>query len=72
MDDRGKMFKRPMKVTAESYRFKADGDALVVTFLQTWSSGKYSDQGDKQIRIVREAGALRIAREEMLFSEVVK
>ncbi len=66
--DRARMFKKPMKVTADDRKVSAAGALAVVTFTQTWSSGKFEDRGPKQLLLVEEGGGLRIAREEMLAS----
>ena len=72
LDDRKKMFERPMTVRAEGYRFRRAGDELAVTFVQHWSSGNFADRGDKEIHMRARDGALRFTYEEMLFSEIVK
>jgi ketosteroid isomerase-like protein len=72
LEDRMKMFEHPMKVSAENLRFEAKDGRLAVTFLQRFSSGKYADRGDKELQVVRQGGELKIAREEMLFSEIAR
>jgi ketosteroid isomerase-like protein len=69
MRDRQRMFQKPMKVAAEDVRIAATPASARVTFTQDWQSGSYHDRGPKQLVIVREDGAPRIAREEMLASE---
>ncbi len=66
--DRGRMFRRTMRVEAGEVTVSTDGRAAVVRFVQTWASGTYKDVGPKQLVIVRDKGAVRIAREEMLGS----
>jgi ketosteroid isomerase-like protein len=68
MKDRQRMFQKPMKVTASDVRIAATPAAARVTFTQEWESGTYHDRGPKQLVVVREDGAVRIAREEMLAS----
>jgi ketosteroid isomerase-like protein len=69
--DRKRMFDRPVAVTVDQVSVAADGDAARIDFVQTWTSGSYSDRGPKRMRVVREEGGLRIAREEMLESQLV-
>ena len=40
-------------------------------FTQTFAQGNFRDSGPKQLVIVREAGALKIASEQMLQSRVL-
>ncbi len=70
--DRGRMFKKPMKVTATDVQFAhvAPASGLVrATFVQAFSSGSYADRGRKQIDVAVIGGTLVIAREELLESE---
>lgn len=69
--DRKKMFAKPMQVAVEKPVVTASGDKTVVRFTQTWASGSYRDTGTKELVLVNENGALRIAREEMLTSKVL-
>jgi hypothetical protein len=68
--DRGRMFKKPMVVAMDGLAIKAVGQALVADFRQTFSQGKYKDEGPKRMRLVRELGELRISSEELLQSNV--
>jgi hypothetical protein len=68
--DRRRMFKKPMVVAMDGLAIKAVGLALVADFRQTFSQGTYKDEGPKHMRLVREGGALRIASEELLQSNV--
>lgn len=68
--DRGRMFKKLMKVEATNTRITATAQSAVITFEQTWESGGYRDVGPKQLIIVREGDALKIAREELLSSQI--
>lgn len=66
--DRTKMFAKKMVVTAEGLTISTTETMAQVTFTQTWASGSYKDVGPKLLVVVKEKGALRIAREEMLAS----
>lgn len=68
--DRGRMFKKPMKVEANNLSISATAASAVVIFEQVWQSGSYRDVGPKQLIVVREGDALKIAREELLSSQV--
>jgi hypothetical protein len=69
--DRRRMFQRAIRVEAANVRIETSPDAAVVEFVQTWESAGYRDQGPKRLVLVREGGALRIAREEMLASSIL-
>ncbi len=71
MKDRGDMFRRAMTVEASGLQTEGLATTAVLRFTQTWASGGYKDVGPKQLVLVREGGALKIAREEMLASRVV-
>lgn len=66
--DRTKMFAKKMVVTAGDVFISTTESTAQVTFTQTWASGTYKDVGPKLLVVVKEKGALRIAREEMLAS----
>ena len=66
--DRERMFKSKMEVSAEAVEIEPRTAGALVRFRQTWASGRYKDTGTKELELVREDGALRIAREEMLDS----
>jgi ketosteroid isomerase-like protein len=68
--DRGRMFKKPMKVEANNLSISATAASAVVIFEQVWQSGSYRDVGPKQLIVVREGDALKIAREELLSSQI--
>lgn len=68
--DRGRMFKKKMEVQAKLFEFKSSSSSVVVRFEQTWASGDYRDVGAKQLVLVKDGGALVIAREEMLDSQI--
>jgi ketosteroid isomerase-like protein len=68
--DRGRMFKKAMKVEASQVQISAGAQSAVISFEQTWESGNYRDVGPKQLIVVREGDALKIAREELLSSSI--
>lgn len=70
MEDRAKMFQRPMQVGVQAPQIAVTASLARVRFEQTWSSGTYRDSGPKELLLVADAGALRIAREEMLASNI--
>ena len=69
MRDRARMFQKPMTVAAGDVKIASTPASARVTFTQEWASGGYQDRGPKQLVVVREGGAARIAREEMLASQ---
>lgn len=71
MTDRGRMFKKKMEVTADKVEVTAAGPSATVRFEQSFKQKSFQDHGAKQLVIVREAGDLRIAREEMLSSTIM-
>jgi ketosteroid isomerase-like protein len=71
LEDRQRMFSRPMQVSAEEVRVSSASEAAVIFFEQHWSSATYSDVGPKQLVLVEVAGELRIGREEMLSSRIL-
>jgi ketosteroid isomerase-like protein len=70
MRDRGRMFKKPMTVGIGAVKIRAGGASALVTFTQTFAQGSYKDAGPKQIVVVRDEGALKIANEKMLRSRI--
>jgi hypothetical protein len=70
MKERAAMFKQPMTVAAKDMVVVKSHEGADVRFVQTWTSGSYRDEGPKHIVLVREGSALKIAREEMLRSQV--
>ncbi len=68
--DRKRMFAKAMVVKAARVEMAATAESAVINFEQVWASGTYKDIGPKQLVVVREEQGLRIAREEMLRSEV--
>jgi len=71
LEDRSAMFKKEMVVSATERQAIVTRSSADVQFIQRWKSGAYEDVGAKRLLIVVDGGALRIAREEMLASEVV-
>jgi hypothetical protein len=71
LKDRRAMFSRAMKVSAADLVITPSAGSATANFTQTWESGTFRDIGPKQLVVVREGGRLRIAREEMLASELV-
>lgn len=70
MHDRGRMFKKPMRVRAEEVHVATTSASATVDFVQHWASGTYADRGPKRQVWVRTDAGLAIAREEMLRSDV--
>jgi hypothetical protein len=73
--DRARMFEPPksgaaMRVDVSDLVVQSGGAAARVRFVQSYARGGFSDRGPKELFIVREGGALRIAREELLSSEI--
>jgi hypothetical protein len=67
--DRKKMFKAAQKVVAENASVAITGDRVTLGFVQRYQSGGYADHGDKSLVLApSKDGALRIVREEMLYS----
>lgn len=71
LKDRQRMFQKPMSVEAQDVSLNATSSSAALLFTQHWTSGKFEDTGPKRLLVVREAGALKIAQEEMLRSDVV-
>lgn len=71
LKDRERMFSKPMTVEAGDLRVRTTSASADVELTQHWTSGKFEDNGPKRLLIVREAGKLKIAQEEMLRSDLV-
>jgi hypothetical protein len=71
MTEREAMFKQKTTVTAKDVTIALSHDGAAVTFVQTWISDAYRDEGPKRIVLTRADGKLKIAREEMLRSSVL-
>jgi hypothetical protein len=70
LKDRGRMFKKPMKVSVDKVTGSGGEGSELVRFVQTWASGSYQDVGPKELLLIRDGGTVRIAREEMLTSQL--
>lgn len=70
LKDRARMFKQPMKVSAGAPQIGPAERGVALLFEQTFASGSYRDVGQKRLVVVDEGGALRIASEEMLSSDL--
>ena len=66
LEDRRRMFRRPMQVTATGIVVLAQGDSAAVTFVQRWASGSYADEGTKRMQLVLVDGKPAIRFEELL------
>jgi hypothetical protein len=71
MNDRQRMFRKPMTVAARELKFHASSTSADIELMQHWRSGTFEDLGPKRLLVVREAGQLKIAQEEMLRSQLV-
>jgi ketosteroid isomerase-like protein len=70
-EDRQRMFGKPMNVWMEDLQAKVVEGGVEVSFRQRWSSGRYTDVGQKRMRLVPQAdGKWRILSEEQLTSKV--
>lgn len=72
LENRSRMFQRPMTVAVADVSIRSTAEAVVVNFTQRWSSATYRDEGPKQMVLVPSPEGLRIAREEMLASEIAE
>ncbi|MBN2715447.1 MAG: nuclear transport factor 2 family protein [Deltaproteobacteria bacterium] len=72
LEDREKMFKKKMTVAADDLKIQAGTVTARVSFIQTWSNGRFSDKGPKVLQLFLENGNLRIFNEEMLQSDMAK
>jgi hypothetical protein len=70
--DRRRMFSKGLTVEARQPSFAVSQTVATVSFVQRFATGTFEDLGPKRLMLVREGAALRIAREEMLRSEVLK
>lgn len=71
MADRKRMFGKPMVVEARDPAVETTATTAEVRFTQRWQSGKFEDVGPKRLFLVADGDGLKIAREEMLRSDVV-
>jgi len=68
--DRERMFKHPMTVAMRDVKISGSAMAPVVELVQSFQQGKFADEGTKRLVLAKGRDGLRIAREEMLRSEV--
>jgi hypothetical protein len=71
MEDRRRMFGKPMEVEAREPDVSTAASSAEVRFTQRWRSGRFEDLGPKRLLLVAEGEQVVIAREEMLRSDVV-
>ena len=70
LQDRKRMFGKVMLVQARQIEITVGAGIAQVQFEQSFESGAFKDIGPKRWTVIRELGAARIAREEMLQSTV--
>lgn len=70
LKDRARMFKKPMVVEVEGLSVTGAAREIEVRFTQKFAQGTYRDSGTKHMILVREDGALKIVREELLDSTI--
>src|SRR5512139_4122140 len=68
LDDRGRMFKKPMTVEAHDVSVRLSAASALVELRQRFKQDKFEDEGLKRMVVALENGELRIAREEMVHS----
>ena len=68
LTDRKKMFRKPMKVEAESIKIDQSSLPYKIHFMQSWQSGTFMDYGRKVLLVDQE---LKIVGEEMLESQLI-
>jgi ketosteroid isomerase-like protein len=68
--DRRRMFERDQRVVASNLEVLRGRDAVGVSFDQAWSSSTFSDRGRKLLTLRQNGSDFRIAREQMLSSEL--
>jgi ketosteroid isomerase-like protein len=71
MTDRGAMFRSPMRVSLSDVTIASFSTAATVRFTQDFTQQTFHDTGSKEIVVVQTSQGLRIAREEMLASQIV-
>lgn len=69
LQDRKRMFEKPMTVVAENVHIYASARAGRIVFTQRWSSGHYTDTGPKQLVLRHGPDGFRIDREELFASD---
>lgn len=71
MKERASMFKQKPVVGAKDLSVRATRDGATIDFVQTWAIASYRDEGPKRMVLTVVDGKLKIAREEMLKSNVL-
>ena len=66
LKDRKKLFADDYEVEIDALTFRVEGDVIVASFTQTWTSAGRSDVGQKEITIGRQKGKAKIFAEAML------
>lgn len=69
MQERQRMFGKPMTVAADDVHIFANNRSARVVFTQRWSSGGYADVGPKELVLERGPAGYRIVREELFASD---
>jgi hypothetical protein len=72
LDDRKRMFTKPMTVSAEEVEISSEPLTASVTFEQAFAQGNFQDRGPKRMTLVKEDGELRISTELMLASTLAQ
>jgi hypothetical protein len=70
--DRKRMFAKPMTVSTSAPAISMAGAMATVDVVQTFAQGTFKDVGPKRLIVVATAAGAKIAREEMLASELVR
>ncbi|HUQ06270.1 MAG TPA: hypothetical protein VM261_27385 [Kofleriaceae bacterium] len=70
LTDRKRMFKNPMNVQAKDIVVRGSSIAATVDLVQTFSQGKFKDEGPKHLVLIKGPSGFQIAREEMLRSDL--
>jgi hypothetical protein len=70
--DRTRMFKSRMNVSISDVRIKEDSEGVHLIFTQNFKQGSYQDVGLKRMLLSRSSGRMKIEREEMLNSDLIK
>jgi len=66
--DRQRMFRKAIRVETRDLVVRPGTSSAQVELVQRFASGNFADEGPKRLLVVREAGTLKIAQEEMLAS----
>jgi len=70
LNDRKRMFKHPMTVAVRDITVRGSSIAATVDLVQSFSQGKFKDEGPKHLVLIKGATGFQIAREEMLRSDL--